>query len=570
MSPMGADYARYSFRRVDPTTIQRKFLVGYQGWFTCRGDGAGLDNHGWSHWLKDGEEESPLGGKKLATDLWPDMSRYPPSELYPVPGFKHKSGEHASLFSSCNPNTVRRHFNWMACHGIDGVFLQRFVGQCDPWHPNYKAIIDGRDKVGNNVRLAAEAEGRVFCIMYDVSGVSPNRVQQVLEHDWSHLIREQCLLDSPNYLQERGKPVLCLWGFGFSKIRYDPDTVRAIISFFRESTPGGVYIIAGVPAHWRTGDGDSDPNPEFLKLWLNHCDAISPWTVGRYKTEEEATRYANEIMKVDIETLTVKNQSGQNPHGHVDYIPVVLPGGSGYNMSGGKWAFNNIKREGGRFLWRQIYNATKHGAKIIYGATWDEYDEGTALMPAVESRLLLPISHQSPLLPLDEDGYTVPADWYMRICGLTAGYLRSESQLQEEFPYETLRDQCEWVQAESSVEDALLPPPYYSSQGGSLSSDSQKIWTTSRRSPLRGPRSRPLPNLPASAPFLSDLYKAASSFPATPSEFLKDTSTEDFTVLQQFRDVSAQSENSAVNSSQESHNGQQHLVQHFQCQDKDS
>lgn len=41
-------------------------------------------------------------------------------------------------------------------------------------------------------------------------------------------------------------------------------------------------------------------------------------------------------------------------------------------MSGGKWAFNNIKREGGHFLWRQIYNALKNGATIIYGATWDE------------------------------------------------------------------------------------------------------------------------------------------------------------------------------------------------------
>lgn len=52
----------------------------------------------------------------------------------------------------------------MACHGIDGVFLQRFAGQCDPSNPDYKAILDWRDKIGDNVRLAAEAEGRVFSI----------------------------------------------------------------------------------------------------------------------------------------------------------------------------------------------------------------------------------------------------------------------------------------------------------------------------------------------------------------------------------------------------------------------
>ncbi|KAJ3809130.1 hypothetical protein F5876DRAFT_19019, partial [Lentinula aff. lateritia] len=426
--------------RVDTTTIQRKFLVGYQGWFTCEGDGAGLGmyGHDWSHWLTKCDEEG--GGGKIATDLWPDMSRYPPSELFPVPGIKHKSRRQAFLFSSCNSKTVQRHFNWMACHGIDGVFLQRFAGQCDPSNPDHKAILDWRDKIGDNVRLAAEAEGRVFSITYDVSGVQPNRIRQILEHDWLHLIRERCILDSPNYLQERGKPVVCLWGFGFSKTRHDPDTIRAIVSFFRESTPGGVYIIAGVPTHWRTSDGDSNPNPAFLNLWLESFDAISPWTVGRYRNEDDATRYSNETMKADVELITATNQIWPGPFRHVDYIPVVLPGGSGYNMSGGKWAFNNIKREGGHFLWRQIYNALKNGATIIYGATWDEYDEGTALMPAVESRLLLPVSHDSPLLPLDEDGYSIPADWYMRICGLAAGYLRGECEFQEEFPLETLRN----------------------------------------------------------------------------------------------------------------------------------
>jgi hypothetical protein len=44
----------------------------------------------------------------------------------------------------------------------------------------------------------------------------------------------------------------------------------------------------------------------------------------------------------------------------------------GYNLSQGKWGFNDIKRDGGRFLWRQIYNARRLGVRSMYGAMWDE------------------------------------------------------------------------------------------------------------------------------------------------------------------------------------------------------
>lgn len=56
-----------------------------------------------------------------------------------------------------------------------------------------------------------------------------------------------------------------------------------------------------------------------------------------------------------------------------DYIPVVFPGLSGHNSSDGKWnkSFNSVPRDGGNFLWRQIVNARRHGARTIYAATWD-------------------------------------------------------------------------------------------------------------------------------------------------------------------------------------------------------
>lgn len=150
-------------RRADPSTIQDKFLVGYQGWFTCHGDGQPLDphHHGWLHWFT---YPIPDGGRPN-TDLWPDVSEYSPSELFPAPGLKLANGEQAYLFSSRNPKTVQRHFNWMAQHGVDGAFLQRFAGQCDVEGGN-EAIRNQRDEIGDRVREAAEKEGRVFAIMY--------------------------------------------------------------------------------------------------------------------------------------------------------------------------------------------------------------------------------------------------------------------------------------------------------------------------------------------------------------------------------------------------------------------
>jgi hypothetical protein len=114
-------------------------------------------------------------------------------------------------------------------------------------------------------------------------------------------------------------------GCGFGDSNHNPASVRAIISFFRSFTPGGAYIIAGSPAHWRTSLSDADPNPEFVDVWLNEFDAISPWTVGRYGDEDDADRFAEEMIKPDIELLKKRAEEGYKK---VDYMPVVLPGGS--------------------------------------------------------------------------------------------------------------------------------------------------------------------------------------------------------------------------------------------------
>ncbi|KAJ3486292.1 hypothetical protein NLJ89_g11823 [Agrocybe chaxingu] len=152
-------------------------------------------------------------------------------------------------------------------------------------------------------------------------------------------------------------------------------------------------------------------------------------------------------MKGDVEVIKRRNEAaemaamrtGARPK-KVDYIPVVFPGGSGYNLSEGKWGFNDIKRRGGRFLWKQIFNAKRLGVRTMYGAMWDEYDEGTAFMPIVEHKRRLPQSDKFQFLALDADGFDVPSDWYMRICGFAAEGLRSERRVHETFPVKELQD----------------------------------------------------------------------------------------------------------------------------------
>ncbi|KAJ3992750.1 hypothetical protein F5050DRAFT_1578973, partial [Lentinula boryana] len=420
--------------RADPSTIQDKFLVGYQGWFTCAGDGDPIDpgHHGWLHWFN---YPIPIGGRPTI-DLWPDVSEYSPSELYSVPGVTSHSGEPATLFSSRHPKTVQRHFHWMARHGVDGVFLQRFLGQCDSERGS-KGLPRLRDEVNDRVQEAAEKEGRVFAIMYDVSGVEPDEVMRIFTKDWIHLVREKRILESPNYLRERGMPVIGLWGFGFDKRKDTPELVREVTRFVRDVTPGGVYIMAGTATHWRRSTEDADRNPAFLDVWLQEFDAISPWMVGRLTDEEHADTYAEHYMKADIEFLKKSHEEGGRK---IDYIPVIYPGFSGVNLSQGNWTFNQIKRNGGKFMWQQIFNVKRLGLRVMYGAMWDEYDEGTALMPVVEKSRLLPRSEKYPFMALDVDGYDLPADWYMRICGLAAEGLRSERMIHETFPSKELQD----------------------------------------------------------------------------------------------------------------------------------
>jgi hypothetical protein len=133
----------------------RYTLVGLSDKCACGSNLFIAGHSGWLHWFD---------GERPTLDVWPDVSSYSPSELYPAHDLKLKTGEQAFLYSSRHPKTVQRHFHWMAENGVDGAFLQRFAEQCQPGQEH--GIRRLRDEVGQHVRDAAEKEGRVFAIMY--------------------------------------------------------------------------------------------------------------------------------------------------------------------------------------------------------------------------------------------------------------------------------------------------------------------------------------------------------------------------------------------------------------------
>ena len=102
----------------------------------------------------------------------------------------------------------------------------------------------------------------------------------------------------------------------------------------------------------------------------------------------------------------------RDPRLGIDYLPVVFPGFSWHNMNPSA-TFNRIPRRGGRFYWRQVERALAAGSTMLYGAMFDEVDEGTAMFKVAASPRDAP--REVATVTLDADGEQVPADWYLRL-----------------------------------------------------------------------------------------------------------------------------------------------------------
>jgi len=72
------------------------------------------------------------------------------------------------------------------------------------------------------------------------------------------------------------------------------------------------------------------------------------------------------------------------------------------------------------------------GCSMIYGAMFDEVDEGTAMFKLAPTPAQLPA--QGRFVPLNVDGYTLPSDWYLRLAGGATETLRGRLPLSPQMP----------------------------------------------------------------------------------------------------------------------------------------
>ncbi len=392
-------YSRPSRRGVDTNTMFGKVMCGYQGWFAAPGDGCG---RGWYHW--QGRHGFRPGDCTI--DLWPDMTEMSPGERF-VTEFRHRDGRPAEVFSSFHERTVRRHFEWMRQYGIDGVYVQRFVGETrSPQGLRHFTV------VLNHCRASANRTGRAYALTYDLSGMPAHGADWVIE-DWKLLIDRMQITRDPAYLKHNGRPVIELWGYGFNDNRaYSPASGIELVHFLKEDPRyGGNTVVLGVPSGWRTLDADCVSDADMPRL-IDAADVVSPWTVGRYHNLDSLKRHA--------ETRWLPDLIWCRQHDKM-YLPVVFPGFSWHNMFPDS-PLGAIPRLRGRFLSEQYRLLTDMGAEMVYQAMFDEVDEGTAIFkctndpPVGESRFLT------------YEG--LPADHYLKLVGDATAVLRQHLKAQ--------------------------------------------------------------------------------------------------------------------------------------------
>ncbi|WP_170207608.1 hypothetical protein [Luteibacter pinisoli] len=386
-------------RTVDANSLTGKVLVGYQTWFRCPGDGS--ESNSFDHWTND--RLAPTASN-VVVDNYPDTADYPQDELCPTPALT-VGGKPGAVFSSFRPGTAMTHFKWMHDYDIDGALIARFICCVEQSRRD-------NDTPERNIMAAAEANGRVFAIDYDLTGnydpYTDEQALAIIEGDWLHLVNDLKITQSPAYLKQDGRPLVGLWGLGFNDSGHlrRPALAQKIIDWFHNTQHA--VILGGVGWNWT--DPVAKGQPDWTSVYAS-MDIIHPWTVGAYSSLGDVDGWKNYRLVPDMARVA------QNGHGQ-KYMPLIMPGGSNYNQQvnsdhSATPHGNGLPRLGGQFLWHQAANARAVGADMVEIAMFNEVNEGTAMFKVAAHHSDAPA--QAFWLTLDADGLDLPSDWYLKL-----------------------------------------------------------------------------------------------------------------------------------------------------------
>ncbi len=379
-----------------------KSVAGYQAWFKT-----GNATSGWTHW----SGTTPPQPNKLSFEVYPDVTEYLDTDLAQTALANLGNGIPSKLFNSVNKTVIDTHFQWMKNYGIDGAAVQRFIGNIGG------AIINSPQSAAIKIKEAAEANGRIFYICYDISstGMEANW-DDIIKFDWVYNVEQNNnLTASPAYAKVGNKPVVQLWGPGFTGKH--PGTAAETIALIQFLKSRGCYVIGGTPTYWRTNErdakGPSQPllaDQESFELVYPEYNMISPWMPGRFKDNAGADSQVSR-MSADKTYCDTRN---------IKYMPVIFPGFAWSQWNAG--AVNDAPRNGGEFMWRQAYNIKNLGVNSMYFAMFDEYDEGTAIMKNATDWSMIPTDQY--FLTSSADGIWCSSDFQLRVAGAAVEMLK--------------------------------------------------------------------------------------------------------------------------------------------------
>ncbi|HWS01459.1 MAG TPA: T9SS type A sorting domain-containing protein [Prolixibacteraceae bacterium] len=379
-----------------------KSVAGYQVWFA-----AGNAASGWVHWSGN----TPPSANKTHFEIYPDVAEYAETDLAQTALANLGNGSISKLFTSANKTVIEKHFQWMKEYGIDGVAVQRFIGNIGG------AVISSPGAAPLKIKQAAEATGRIFYICYDISSTGMTATwDDVIKFDWVYNVEQNNqLTSSPAYAKVGNKPVVQVWGPGFTDNH--PGTAAETIALIEFLKSRGCYVIGGTPTYWRTNTrdakGPTQPLPadqeSFENVYLKY-DMISPWMPGRFKDNAGA----------DNQLITMMADKIYCDARNIKYMPVIFPGFSWSQWNEG--IPNSAPRNAGELMWRQARNIKSLGVNSMYFAMFDEYDEGTAIMKAATDWSMIPTDQY--FLTTSADGIWCSSDFQLRVAGAAIEMLK--------------------------------------------------------------------------------------------------------------------------------------------------